>query len=136
MTPADRSRALVRRPGRKQHFATKAPGDDVWVPVCYVPVLPVFGTDVEGRDDWNAWLAAAEHDTGGMCATCRHQLAGAVLALREIEDVRAAVADVAALQDEVRALRAEVQRWTTAALSAVRQHASLVARRVIGGPAS
>lgn len=124
MSPADRTRALVRRPGRKQHFATRGPGEDTWTPVCYVPVLPVFGTETTGVDDWHAWLAAAEHDLGAMCALCRHQLAGAVLALRELEGIRARLADVDALETEIRTLRADVARLTTAALDEVRRHAT------------
>lgn len=126
MSPADRTRALVRRPGRKQHLATTTPGESTWIPVCYVPEIPVFGADVTGRDDWHAWLSAAEYDGGVMCATCRNQLSGAVLALRELEGIRARLLDVDALEREVRTLRAEVSRWTTAALHEVKD---AVARR-------
>lgn len=115
-----RTRALVTRHGRKQHFATLGVGETAWVPVCSITDVPVFGATITGIDDWNTWLAAAEHDDGAMCSRCRTPLLVAALALHEVEDLRARLVDVTALETEVRSLRAEVARWTTGALAEVR----------------
>jgi hypothetical protein len=115
----DRTRALVQRPGRKLHFASIGAGETAWLSVCDRDV-PVFGASVTARDDWNAWLAAAETDEGAMCCRCWTPLRLAALALAEVEDVRASIVDTDALETEVRTLRAEVSRWTTAAFDEIR----------------
>lgn len=125
-----RSRALVRRQGRKQHFATLGPGDAAWIPVCEVGDVPVFGAEVTGRDSWSVWLDAARHDDGSMCVRCRNPLLIAALALSEVEGIRAYAADVAALEAEVEALRVEVERWRAAALEETRRHGEFVREHV------
>lgn len=117
------ARALVRRAGRKQHFATLAAGDAAWIPICDVTDVPVFGAEVTAREDWHAWLEAARVSDGSMCSRCRNPLLVAALALEEVEGIRAHAVDVAALEAEVRGLRAEVSRLTTAALAETRRHA-------------
>jgi hypothetical protein len=112
------ARALVQRPGRKIHLATLTPGDAAWLTVCDRDV-PVFGVTEHGRD-WAAWLTAASSPTVPVCARCRTPLRLAALALAEVEDVRASILDAEALETEVRTLRAEVSRWTTAALGEIR----------------
>lgn len=103
----DRTRALVARTGRKVHFASIAAGDAAWLTVCDREV-PVFGATVTGRDDWGTWLAVAEHDAGAMCRRCWAPLRLAALALSEVEQVRASVANADALESEVVGLRSEV----------------------------
>lgn len=122
------TRALVRRPGRRQHFATLLPGATAWIAVCNRDV-PVFGATVTARDDWNGWIATAEQDGEGMCSQCRTPLLTAGLALREVEQVRTRLADVEALEVEVRTLRMQLADWTTAALGELRRPSRRAARR-------
>ena len=118
-------RALVRRPGRKLHWATLSPGAAAWVGIGCNLDIPVFGATTTGTD-WAAYLTAAQ--TGDtMCLRCRTTLLVAGLALHEIEDVRAANADrdqqaatIRGLEHEIRGLRAELARWVTGALSETR----------------
>jgi hypothetical protein len=113
-----RCRALVQRPGRKIHWASLAAGETAWVALCGLDV-PVFGITEHGRD-WSAWLTAAQSLDLPLCSRCRAALLMAVIALAELEDVRASIADRDALAAEVRALRAERAAWTTAALAETR----------------
>lgn len=111
-----RTRALVARQGRKQHFATLAPGETGWVPVCGIVDVPVFGAVVTAEEDWVAWLAAARDDAGLMCSRCRTPLLVAGLAVAEVHSAR-----IDALEVEGRRLRAEVSTLTTALLDETRR---------------
>jgi hypothetical protein len=132
------TKALVQRTGRKQHWATLIAGESAWIPVCDVADVPVFGAVQTAPGDWHAWISAAEADVarllGGerpvLCSRCRTALLAAGKALAEVEGIRARTVDVEALQAEVRTLRAEVSRWTTAALAETRKHAEFVRERV------
>jgi hypothetical protein len=110
-------RALVRRAGRKQHFATRAAGAESWVPVCEVREIPAFGAEVTARESWQAWLDAARLDDGTMCVRCRNPL----LVAEQVEQ----------LQAEVRSLRATSARWATAALAETKKHGAFVREHVV-----
>lgn len=119
-------RALVARQGRKQHWAVLYPGADAWVPICDVTPIPVFGATPTGIEDWTAWIAAADHDEQGrMCLRCRRPLLAAARAVTEVHSAR-----IDALEQEGRRLRAELSRWTTAALAETRKHAVFVREHV------
>lgn len=132
------SKALVQRAGRKQHWATLIAGDSAWIPVCDVADVPVFGAVETARGDWHGWIAAAEADVARLvagerpvlCSRCRTALLAAGKALAEVEGIRARADDVDALQAEVRTLRAEVARWTTAALAEAKRHGAFVREHV------
>lgn len=128
------TKALVARTGRKQHWATLIAGTTAWIPVCDVADVPVFGATATGEGDWHAWITAAHTDVARLaagdrpvlCSRCRTALLAAGKALAEVEGIRAQTDDVTALRAEIRTLRAEVSRWTTAALYEVKD---AVARR-------
>lgn len=120
-------RALVARTGRKQHWAVLYPGDAAWVPVCDVAPIPVFGATPTAIEDWAGWISAAQHDTtGAMCILCRRPLLAAARAIAETHSAR-----IDALEQEGRRLRAELSRWTTAALAETKQHADFVREHVV-----
>lgn len=119
-----RSRALVQRPGRRIHWASLGAGETAWLTVCNRDV-PVFGITEHGRD-WPAWLTAAQSTDVDLCSHCRTPLLTAALALAEVEDVRASNLDREALLAEVRGLRTELSRWTTAALYETRRAGALI----------
>jgi hypothetical protein len=120
-----RTRALVARTGRKEHFATRGPGDDGWVPVCGIRDVPVFGTTITAEDDWQAWIDTARTLDTHLCSRCRTMLLVAGLAVAEMHSAR-----IDALEVEGRRLRAELSRWTTAALAETKKYAAFVREHV------
>jgi hypothetical protein len=121
-----RTRALVARQGRKQHFATLRPGETGWIPVCGISDVPVFGAIVTAEEDWAAWIDTAQRDAGTMCSRCRTPLLVAGLAVREVYSAR-----IDALEQEGRRLRAEVSRLTTIALAETRKAGAFLRDHVV-----
>lgn len=80
-----RTRALVRRPGRKLHYATT--DGTGWLTLCNRD-LHTDGTDVVGTD-WTAWLTAGRTTDTGLCAHCGLALRFAAIAVDEVAAIRA-----------------------------------------------
>jgi hypothetical protein len=132
-----RTRALVGRPGRKTHFATLAPGETVWLSICDRVEIPVFGANVEARNDWTAWLQAAQDLETPLCSLCRRPLLVAALALHEVADVRASnlvrerlVEQIERLQDVARRYSARILAAPTSGSDAARREEERVDRRL------
>lgn len=121
-----RTRALVARQGRKQHFASLGAGETAWVPVCGIVDVPVFGAVVTAEEDWAAWIATAKQLDAQLCSRCRTMLLVAGLAVSETHSAR-----IDALELEGRRLRAEVARLTTAVLEETRKHGAFLRDHVI-----
>lgn len=127
-------RALVRRAGRKQHFASRAAGAAEWLPACDVREIPAFGAEVEGLESWSTWLRAAQADVARLvagerpvlCSRCRSQLLVAGLAVREhpVEQLEVA-------QEQIRSLRAEVSKLTTDLLAETKRAGAFLRDHVV-----